>query len=50
MATAEGREVFIYRDGDIIFKVESDEGTEAPRENVARSAAEAIWMFRRANP
>ncbi len=45
-ATAESREVFVFRDGDILYKIEAAQGDARSRRDAVRSAAEAIWKFR----
>jgi len=40
------RDVFVFLDGDILFKVEAPGATPELRLKLARSTAEAIWKFR----
>ena len=45
-ATAEEREVFVFRDGDHLIKVEATGGKVEARRELTADLAEAIWKFR----
>jgi hypothetical protein len=40
------RDVFVFLDGDVLFKVEAFGGGPEVRQELVRSVAEAIWQFR----
>jgi hypothetical protein len=40
------RDVFVFLDGDVLFKVEASGGSSEQRLKLVRSTAEAIWRFR----
>jgi hypothetical protein len=41
-----GHEAFVFRDGDLLFKIEVTGGKTEDRQKAAAAAAEAIWKFR----
>lgn len=45
-ASDEERDVFAYRDGDWLFKVEAAGGEPESRREIITAAAEVIWKFR----
>ncbi len=48
-AGMEDERVFVFRDGDILFKFRASGGDADAREKAVRAAAEAVWTFRNAN-
>ncbi len=45
-ASEKDRDVFVFRDGDLLFKIETNEGDARMRQRVATTFAEEIWKFR----